>query len=151
RGVPVGDGEGGNAGALPRRAGLQEILGARRRAPRAGAGKDRQGRGEVGNRGQTRFYLSLFFFERASFSSSARGRRYCSSTPTRRSNGSQSATTWSKSRTARISRSSGGSPCIHIAHAASMAPSMQCALLVRRTARTGRQVSPPTSKFCLKP
>src|SRR5882762_7510245 len=25
------------------------------------------------------------------------------------------------------------------------------ALLVRRTARTGRQVSPPTSKFCFKP
>src|SRR5207302_6570474 len=35
------------------------------------------------------------------------------------------ATTWSKSRTARMSRSSGGSPCIHKAQAASMAPSMR--------------------------
>ncbi len=38
---------GADAGCLPRRARVPQILGARRRAPQGGAGEDRQGRGEV--------------------------------------------------------------------------------------------------------
>src|SRR5579871_2221815 len=47
-----------------------------------------------------------------------------------------------------MSISSGGSPWIQKAHAASIAPSMQCAVRVRSTSRTERQVSPWSSKFC---
>src|SRR5262245_14948871 len=47
-----------------------------------------------------------------------------------------------------MSITSGGSPWTQSAAAASIAPSMQCAVRVRSTTRTGRQVSPFSSKFC---
>jgi hypothetical protein len=59
-----------------------------------------------------------------------------------------SAITWSKSCTACMSSSSGGSPFNHSAHAATIAPSMQCARRVRSTTRIELHVSPFGSKFC---
>ena len=82
RRVQGGDGEGFDARVLPRRAGVQEVLGARCRAPESRAGEDRQGRGEVA-------LLLPLLLQAGKLREQRFGRRYCSIAPTRFSNGSR--------------------------------------------------------------
>jgi len=77
----------GNAGGLPRRAGLPEILGsADARAPSSWRWKkNRQDRGEVGIRGQSpNLSFPLLLQPRQLLEQRPRAAGYCSSTPTRR-------------------------------------------------------------------